>query len=109
MLWPISRRSTRPRAFANTLGEYLEDCNAIMTPATIGVAPKGIDTTGNPVFCTLWTLSGLPSLSLPLLSGEDSMPIGVQLVGAPHDDARLMRTANWLIGKVAPKGKRKKA
>jgi Asp-tRNA(Asn)/Glu-tRNA(Gln) amidotransferase A subunit family amidase len=51
----------------------------------------------------------LPSLSLPLLSGEDDLPIGVQLVGAPHDDARLMRTANWLIGKVAPKGRRKKA
>lgn len=95
--------------FARSLGEYLEDCNAIITPATTGVAPKGIDTTGNPVFCTLWTLSGLPSLSLPLLTGEDDLPIGVQLVGAPHDDARLMRTANWLIGKVAPKGKRKKA
>lgn len=97
------------KGFARSLGEYLEDCNAIITPATTGVAPKGIETTGNPVFCTLWTLSGLPSLSLPLLTGEDDLPIGVQLVGAPHDDARLMRTANWLIGKVVPKGRRKKA
>jgi Asp-tRNA(Asn)/Glu-tRNA(Gln) amidotransferase A subunit family amidase len=95
--------------FASALGEYLEDCNAIITPATTGVAPKGLDATGNPVFCTLWTLSGLPSLSLPLLTGEDDLPLGVQLVGAPHDDARLMRTANWLIGKVAPKGRRKKS
>jgi Asp-tRNA(Asn)/Glu-tRNA(Gln) amidotransferase A subunit family amidase len=95
--------------FANALGEYLEDCNAIITPATTGVAPKGLDTTGNPAFCTLWTLSGLPSLALPLLAGEDDLPLGVQLVGAPHDDARLMRTANWLIGKVAPKGRRKKS
>ncbi len=97
------------KSFARTLSEYLEDCNAIITPAATGVAPHGIDTTGNPVFCTLWTLSGLPSLSLPLLTGEDDLPIGVQLVGAPHDDARLMRTANWLIGKVAPKGRRKKS
>jgi Asp-tRNA(Asn)/Glu-tRNA(Gln) amidotransferase A subunit family amidase len=96
------------KAFANTLSEYLEDCNAILTPATTGVAPKGLSATGNPVFCTLWTLSGLPSLSLPLLTGEDDLPLGVQLVGGPHDDARLMRTANWLIGKVAPKGRRKK-
>lgn len=95
---------------ARSLGEYLEECNAIVTPAAIGAAPKGIDTTGNPVFCTLWTLSGLPSLSLPLLSDGDGLPVGVQLVGAPHDDARLMRTANWLIGKVAPpKGRRKQA
>jgi Asp-tRNA(Asn)/Glu-tRNA(Gln) amidotransferase A subunit family amidase len=97
------------KAFASTLGEYLEDCNAILTPATTGVAPKGLTATGNPTFCTLWTLSGLPSLSLPLLTGEDDLPLGVQLVGGPHDDARLMRTANWLIGKVAPKGKRRKA
>jgi Asp-tRNA(Asn)/Glu-tRNA(Gln) amidotransferase A subunit family amidase len=90
-----------------SLASYFQHCNAIITPATTGVAPKGIDTTGDPVFCSLWTLSGLPSLSLPLLTGEDDLPIGVQLVGAPHDDARLMRTANWLIGKLAPKGKRK--
>jgi Asp-tRNA(Asn)/Glu-tRNA(Gln) amidotransferase A subunit family amidase len=96
------------KAFANTLSEYLEDCNAILTPATTGVAPKDLSATGNPVFCTLWTLSGLPSLSLPLLTGEDDLPLGAQLVGGPHDDARLMRTANWLIGKVAPKGRRKK-
>ncbi|MFZ5693773.1 MAG: amidase [Pseudomonadota bacterium] len=97
------------KSLAAALADYLEDCNAIMTPATTGVAPKGLNTTGNPAFCTLWTLSGLPSLSLPLLTGEDDLPLGVQLVGAPHDDARLMRTANWLIGKVAPSRRRKKA
>jgi len=39
-------------------------------------------------------------LSLPLLSGEDGMPLGVQLVGPAGDDARLLRTANWLINKL---------
>ena len=47
------------------------------------------------------------SASLPLLEDADGMPVGVQLVGAPHDDARLLRTANWLIQAVAPKGKRR--
>jgi Asp-tRNA(Asn)/Glu-tRNA(Gln) amidotransferase A subunit family amidase len=38
------------------------------------------------------------------------MPIGVQLVGAAHDDARLLRTANWLINTLAPpKSRRKKS
>lgn len=97
------------RELSEALASYFQHCNAIITPATTGVAPKGIHATGNPVFCTLWTLSGLPSLSLPLLSGEDDLPIGVQLVGAPNDDARLMRTAKWLIDKVTPpKAKRKK-
>jgi Asp-tRNA(Asn)/Glu-tRNA(Gln) amidotransferase A subunit family amidase len=56
--------------------------------------------TGSPMFCTLWTLTGLPALSLPLLKGEGGMPLGVQLIGPRGDDARLFRTANWLIGNL---------
>jgi Asp-tRNA(Asn)/Glu-tRNA(Gln) amidotransferase A subunit family amidase len=81
------------------LADILKDYDAILTPSTPGVAPKGT-ATGNPVFNTLWTLTGLPAVSLPLLSGEDGMPIGVQLVGAFGDDARLLRTAHWLVDKL---------
>lgn len=97
------------RQLTDSLAGYFQHCNAFITPATTGVAPQGLDATGNPVFCSMWTLSGLPSLSLPLLTGESGLPIGVQVVGAPLDDARLIRSANWLIGKLEPKGKRKKA
>jgi Asp-tRNA(Asn)/Glu-tRNA(Gln) amidotransferase A subunit family amidase len=45
----------------------------------------------------LWTLCGLPALSLPLLQGSNGMPIGVQLVAERGDDARLMRTGRWLL------------
>ncbi|HEY5215390.1 MAG TPA: amidase family protein, partial [Pseudolabrys sp.] len=57
--------------------------------------------TGDPVFCTLWTLTGLPSLNLPLLANGDGLPIGVQLVGAPGRDERLLRTARALIAGLA--------
>jgi len=40
-------------------------------------------------------------VTLPLLQGEGGLPIGVQLVGAFGDDARLLRTANWLEAKLA--------
>ena len=82
------------------LADILKDYDAILTPSAPGVAPKGT-ATGNPVFNTLWTLTGLPAVSLPLLSGEGGMPIGVQLVGAFGDDARLLRTAHWLVDKLA--------
>ncbi len=84
------------RVYATGIGEIFDEYDAIITPTTAGVAPKG-DATGNPLFCSLWSLTGLPALSLPLLSGEGGMPLGVQLVGAAGDDARLMRTANWLV------------
>jgi Asp-tRNA(Asn)/Glu-tRNA(Gln) amidotransferase A subunit family amidase len=82
------------------LAEVFERFDAILTPATPGEAPHGLDTTGNPIFCSLWTLCGTPAINLPLLQGSHGLPIGVQLVGARGDDARLLRTANWLAQHV---------
>ncbi|MGP1677753.1 MAG: amidase [Burkholderiales bacterium] len=73
---------------------------AILTPATTGTAPKGLASTGSPAFCTLWTLCGLPAITLPLMQGADGLPLGVQLVGPRGGDARLLRTARWLVSQV---------
>jgi Asp-tRNA(Asn)/Glu-tRNA(Gln) amidotransferase A subunit family amidase len=93
------------RARIPLLNEGFEDiferCDAIITPAAAGTAPKGLTSTGDPAFCTLWTLCGMPSLSLPLMSGENGLPLGVQLVGPRAGDARLLRTARWLVSQVA--------
>jgi Asp-tRNA(Asn)/Glu-tRNA(Gln) amidotransferase A subunit family amidase len=75
--------------------------DAILTPAALGAAPKGLASTGDPSFCTLWTLCGMPALSLPLLESANGLPIGVQLVGPRDGDARLLRTARWLAARVA--------
>jgi Asp-tRNA(Asn)/Glu-tRNA(Gln) amidotransferase A subunit family amidase len=79
------------------LGEILLHYDAIVTPAASGEAPKGLASTGSPVFCTIWTLCGVPAVTLPLLSGASGLPIGVQLVAQKGDDARLLRTARWLV------------
>jgi len=42
----------------------------------------------------------MPAVSLPLMQGENGLPLGVQLVGPRHGDARLLRTASWLVGQV---------
>lgn len=75
--------------------------DAILTPAAPGPAPKGLSSTGDPSFCTLWTLCGMPAISLPLLEAANGLPIGVQLVGPRLGDARLLRTARWLATNVA--------
>jgi Asp-tRNA(Asn)/Glu-tRNA(Gln) amidotransferase A subunit family amidase len=80
---------------------FMQRYDAILTPAAPGTAPKGLKSTGNPAFCSLWTLVGLPAVSLPLMKGENGLPIGVQLVGRKGFDARLLRTARWLEKKLA--------
>jgi Asp-tRNA(Asn)/Glu-tRNA(Gln) amidotransferase A subunit family amidase len=78
------------------LDKVFEWYDAILTPAATGEAPVGLESTGSPIFCTLWTLCGMPAITLPLMQGSHGMPMGVQLVGAKGDDARLLRTARWL-------------
>jgi len=95
------------RSLAERLNQMFSHFNAIITPAAPGVAPIGHNSTGNPAFSSLWTLMGLPSMSLPLLEGEDGLPLGVQLVGARNDDFRLFRNAKWLAEKTAPKSKKR--
>ena len=85
--------------FYKIFSEVFNDYHAILTPAASGEAPKGLKSTGSPEFSTIWTFLGMPSISLPLLSGSNNLPLGVQLVGEKFDDARLMRTANWIMKK----------
>ena len=77
-----------------------DEFDAILTPATPGEAPVGLESTGSPIFCTIWTLCGTPAITLPLFEGSSGMPIGAQLVGARGDDARLLRTARWLLSQI---------
>ncbi|HUF87406.1 MAG TPA: amidase [Thermohalobaculum sp.] len=85
----------------DSLAPLFDRFDAIVTPAAPGEAPEGLESTGDPIFCTLWTFCGLPALSLPLLTGPTGLPVGVQLVGAPGQDARLLRTARWLVRQLS--------
>jgi Asp-tRNA(Asn)/Glu-tRNA(Gln) amidotransferase A subunit family amidase len=90
------------RTLEAEIGEIMFAYDAILTPAAAGAAPAGT-ATGSPAFATLWTLTGVPALSLPLLADESGMPMGAQLVSRRGDDARLLRTARWLTGALAEK------
>ena len=77
-----------------------ERYDAIITPASPGTAPKGLESTGDPMFNTVWTLTGMPAVTLPLLRGANGLPLGVQLVGPRDGDGRLLRTARWLVERL---------
>lgn len=82
------------------LDEIFDRYDAILTPAVAGAAPQGLESTGSPMYCTLWTYCGMPAISLPLLQSGNGLPVGVQLVGRVGDDARLLRTARWLVNAI---------
>lgn len=78
------------------LDEVFDEYDALITPSAAGEAPKGLQSTGSPEFCATWNFCGVPSITLPLLRGENDLPIGVQVIGGYLDDGRLLRSARWL-------------
>jgi Asp-tRNA(Asn)/Glu-tRNA(Gln) amidotransferase A subunit family amidase len=82
---------------ASFFESFFKDYDAVIAPSAAGEAPNFGDGTGDPVFCTIWTLCGLPALNLPLLAGANGLPVGVQLIGAAEEDDRLLRTASWML------------
>jgi Asp-tRNA(Asn)/Glu-tRNA(Gln) amidotransferase A subunit family amidase len=88
------------------LDPVFDEFDAIVTPAAPGEAPLGLETTGDPIFCATWTYLGTPAVTLPLLRSPAGMPLGVQLVGRRDNDARLLRTASWMVKTLAAGARR---
>ncbi len=105
----LCRRRGRHRAAQSLRSTAVfDEYDAILTPAAPGEAPRGLDSTGNPVFCTTWTYLGTPAVTLPLMQSESGLPIGVQLVGRRGNDARLLRSARWLVKNVGAQAARRR-
>ncbi|MFY9316121.1 MAG: amidase [Burkholderiales bacterium] len=83
------------------LGDVFADADAILAPTAPGEAPKGLQATGDPVFCRVWTLLGTPSMNVPCSQGPNGLPVGVQIIGRIGDDARAISVAEWLQEKLA--------
>jgi len=77
--------------------------DAILTPPTSGEAPAA-DTTGDPRFCSRWSLTGAPAITIPTGVGPDRLPLGLQLVAAPGDDGRLLSAAAWAESVIGWRG-----
>ena len=95
-------RSQRERAIA-FFTQWLQGFDAVLAPSAPGPAPRGLDTTGDPSCCTLWSLLGFPAINLPV--GEvQGMPIGMQLAAPRHCDNRLLAVAAWCGARLTFRG-----
>lgn len=76
-----------------SIGEVFTRFDAIFAPAATGEAPKGLEFTGNPIFCSLWSLIGTPAIAIPFTKSQNGLPLGVQLIGDVLDDQKLINIA----------------
>ena len=76
--------------------EVFEDYHGVLSPCSTGVADKGLKSTGSADFNRVWSYLHTPAISLPLLQGENNLPLGVQLIGDKYDDHRFLGVARWL-------------
>ena len=76
--------------------EWASGFDAILTLPAPGQAPRGLADTGSAAFNALWTQFYMPCLTLPAGHGPDGLPVGIQLVGRRHDDARLLEIGLWV-------------
>ena len=78
------------------LSDAFADADVIVAPSAPGEAPRGLTATGDPVFNRIWTLLGVPAISIPCSLGPNGLPVGVQVIGRIGDDARALAVAEWL-------------
>ena len=82
-------------AFRDQMTQTMND-NQIdlwICPPAVGPAPKGLDSTGDPVLCLPWTQIGFPAINLPAGKNDEGLPMGFQLVGKWSTDEALLAWA----------------
>jgi amidase len=84
------------RAARQQVNGAMGECDVLVVPSAPGEAPRGIEATGDPVFCRTWSLLHTPAIHVPAGQGPDGLPIGVQVVGRIGDDARALACAQWI-------------
>lgn len=80
---------------------FAGEVDVILAASAPGVAPQGLDATGDPIYCRAWTLLGVPCLNLPLNKGQKGLPVGVQLIADHWQDERLLSIARTLVATTA--------
>jgi Asp-tRNA(Asn)/Glu-tRNA(Gln) amidotransferase A subunit family amidase len=105
--WKITREaydSARllARDCRRRLADRMTECDFLITPSAPGEAPGTLESTGSSIFNRVWTLLGVPCVTLPCGSGPHGLPLGVQLVGPFDGDSGLLAWAHWGERAIGP-------
>jgi aspartyl-tRNA(Asn)/glutamyl-tRNA(Gln) amidotransferase subunit A len=81
--------------FIREVAVAFEGFDCLLTPATPTPAPKGLKSTGDPAFNSPWSFCGFPSITVPSGVSSAELPVGIQLVGRPFNEERLLSATHW--------------
>ncbi|HAX69884.1 MAG TPA: amidase, partial [Anaerolineae bacterium] len=89
---------TERETFRSELRRTMIDHNidAWICPSTVSAAPKGLESTGDPIMNLPWTQAGLPAINLPAGKNDQGLPLGLQVVANWHKDESLLLWAKDL-------------
>ena len=96
----LARTDQLRKDFSQTTSSY----DAIITPPAAGEAPATLEQTGNPTFCTMWTLLGVPAITIPVGFGPAGLPLGLQIVGRMREDDHTVAVAAWCEAQLTFRG-----
>jgi Asp-tRNA(Asn)/Glu-tRNA(Gln) amidotransferase A subunit family amidase len=104
--WAVSREqydSARQTAHDARLqfADLMRGFDLLLTPSARGEAPQGLATTGDALFNRVWTLLGVPCVTLPWGTGPNGLPLGIQLVSAIEQDTALLAHSQWAASALA--------
>ncbi len=112
--------STQLQALTRELITFLDPYDVLLTPA-LAERPLPLGTLDPAIpepmetftrsglftpFTPIFNASGQPGISVPLFHGEDGLPLAVQLVGRPADEATLLSLAGQLEASQPWSGRR---
>jgi len=78
------------------LSEILKDVDVLLALSAPGIAPKGLDSTGDARYNQLWTLMGTPCVNVPAYVADGNLPVGVQTIADFGDDAKAIAVARFM-------------
>lgn len=68
---------------------------------TAGSQGDIVHTTGDPSYNAMSSILGAPVVTVPLMA-VSGLPVGVQVMGQPHEDAAVAAIARWLAEAIPP-------
>jgi len=104
----VARALASEAALVTRVGRVFEDHDVLLTPATARPALRIGEYEGRGMLWTMaggtrltpflgvWNATGQPAVSVPAGFTDDGLPLAVQLVGRPEDEATLLTLAAQL-------------